>query len=135
MSAILEEGGAAAAGGTSGVPRPPFLEIASVGKQFGRFVALKDVSLSIAEGEFVSFVGPSGCGKTTLLRAIAGLDPATTGVIRQAGREITGLPPAARFRHRLPILRAVPEPDRHAERGLWAPRARLDAHAHRRAGG
>jgi iron(III) transport system ATP-binding protein len=96
MSATLEEGGAPAAGGTPGSPRPPFLEIASVGKQFGRFVALKDVSLSIAEGEFVSFVGPSGCGKTTLLRAIAGLDPATTGVIRQAGREITGLPPAAR---------------------------------------
>ena len=96
MSAILEEGGAAAAGGTPNAPRPPFLEISSVGKQFGRFVALKDVSLSIAEGEFVSFVGPSGCGKTTLLRAIAGLDPATTGVIRQAGREITGLPPAAR---------------------------------------
>ena len=96
MSAMLEEGGAAAASGTPNAPRPPFLEISSVGKQFGRFVALKDVSLSIAEGEFVSFVGPSGCGKTTLLRAIAGLDPATTGVIRQAGREITGLPPAAR---------------------------------------
>jgi iron(III) transport system ATP-binding protein len=82
--------------GTTPAPRPPFLDIVSVGKQFGSFVALKDVSLTIAEGEFVSFVGPSGCGKTTLLRAIAGLDPATTGVIRQAGREITGLPPGAR---------------------------------------
>jgi iron(III) transport system ATP-binding protein len=96
MSATLEEGGAVAMGGPPAASRPPFLEIASVGKQFGTFVALKDVSLSIAEGEFVSFVGPSGCGKTTLLRAIAGLDPATTGLIRQAGREITGLPPAAR---------------------------------------
>lgn len=93
MSVAIEE---AAARGQVPAARPPFLEIASVGKQFGSFVALKDVSLSIAEGEFVSFVGPSGCGKTTLLRAIAGLDPATTGVIRQAGREITGLPPAAR---------------------------------------
>jgi iron(III) transport system ATP-binding protein len=74
----------------------PYLDIAGVGKQFGTFVALKDVSLSIQEGEFISFLGPSGCGKTTLLRAIAGLDPATTGVIRQAGRDITGLPPAAR---------------------------------------
>ena len=95
MSVALEEGGATT-GGHKPPARPPFLEIASVGKQFGSFVALKDVSLSISEGEFVSFVGPSGCGKTTLLRAIAGLDPATTGVIRQAGREITGLPPAAR---------------------------------------
>ena len=95
MSVVLEEGGATT-GGHKPPARPPFLEITSVGKQFGSFVALKDVSLSIAEGEFVSFVGPSGCGKTTLLRAIAGLDPATTGLIRQAGREITGLPPAAR---------------------------------------
>jgi iron(III) transport system ATP-binding protein len=96
MSVALEEGSAPGAGDAPQAARSPFLEITSVGKQFGSFVALKDVSLSIAEGEFVSFVGPSGCGKTTLLRAIAGLDPATTGVIRQAGREITGLPPAAR---------------------------------------
>jgi iron(III) transport system ATP-binding protein len=95
MPAVLEEGAAAIADAPPAA-RPPFLEITSVGKQFGTFVALQDVSLRIAEGEFVSFVGPSGCGKTTLLRAIAGLDPATTGVIRQAGREITGLPPAAR---------------------------------------
>ena len=94
MSAALDmpaEGGSAAPGGPA-----PYLDIVSVGKQFGSFVALKDVTLQIAEGEFVSFVGPSGCGKTTLLRAIAGLDPATAGIIRQAGREITGLPPAAR---------------------------------------
>jgi iron(III) transport system ATP-binding protein len=94
MSAALDmpaEGGAAAPARLQ-----PYLDILSVGKQFGAFVALKDVSLQIAEGEFVSFVGPSGCGKTTLLRAIAGLDPASTGVIRQAGREITGLPPSAR---------------------------------------
>jgi len=94
MSAALDM---PAEGGANAPPRPgPYLDIVSVGKQFGSFVALKDVSLSIEEGEFVSFVGPSGCGKTTLLRAIAGLDPATAGVIRQAGREITGLPPAAR---------------------------------------
>jgi iron(III) transport system ATP-binding protein len=94
MSAALDsrtEGGAGARAAGSA-----FLDIVSVGKQFGTFVALKDVTLAIAEGEFVSFLGPSGCGKTTLLRAIAGLDPATTGVIRQAGREITGLPPAER---------------------------------------
>ena len=96
MSVAVEDAGPAAAQGASAARRPPFLEITSLGKQFGSFVALKDVSLSIAEGEFVSFLGPSGCGKTTLLRAIAGLDPATSGIIRQAGREITGLPPGAR---------------------------------------
>jgi iron(III) transport system ATP-binding protein len=94
MSAALDmpaEGGARTPARTA-----PYLEILSVGKQFGTFVALKDVTLAIEEGEFVSFLGPSGCGKTTLLRAIAGLDPASVGVIRQGGREITGLPPAER---------------------------------------
>ncbi|WP_240632850.1 ABC transporter ATP-binding protein [Dickeya lacustris] len=43
--------------------------------------ALKDINLTIREGEFVSFIGPSGCGKTTLLRAIADLEPITSGEI------------------------------------------------------
>src|SRR5215813_5819406 len=74
----------------------PFLVIENVVKRFGGFVALSDVSVSIRTGELVSFVGPSGCGKTTLLRAIAGLDPATSGRILQADRDITGLPPSQR---------------------------------------
>jgi iron(III) transport system ATP-binding protein len=77
-------------------PSEPFLVIENVVKRFGTFVALEGVSLAIQPGEFVSFVGPSGCGKTTLLRAIAGLDPATSGRIVQAGRDITALPPSQR---------------------------------------
>ncbi len=74
----------------------PYLRISDVSKQFGRFEALKHISLDIAEGEFVCFLGPSGCGKTTLLRAIAGLDPQTSGRIEQAGQDISALPPAQR---------------------------------------
>ncbi len=73
-----------------------YLEVRNLHKRFGDFTALGDISLDIAEGEFVCFLGPSGCGKTTLLRAIAGLDPQTSGTIRQKDRDVSNLPPAAR---------------------------------------
>jgi len=73
-----------------------YLVVEEVSKAFGSVLALDRVSLTVAAGEFVSFLGPSGCGKTTLLRAIAGLDPATSGRIYQSGKDITALPPAAR---------------------------------------
>lgn len=74
----------------------PYLEIENVVKTFGDFTALRDATVTIRKGELVSFLGPSGCGKTTLLRAIAGLDPATSGRIVQGGRDVTALPPSAR---------------------------------------
>lgn len=73
-----------------------YLQIDGLWKAFGDFTALRDVSLTVNEGEFVCFLGPSGCGKTTLLRAIAGLDPQSRGTIRQGGRDISTLPPSKR---------------------------------------
>jgi iron(III) transport system ATP-binding protein len=73
-----------------------FLRVEGLGRDYGRFTAMADISLSVASGEFLCLLGPSGCGKTTLLRAIAGLDTPSRGRIFQAGREITRLPPAQR---------------------------------------
>ncbi|WPB87404.1 ABC transporter ATP-binding protein [Sediminicoccus rosea] len=74
----------------------PFLNVAGLGRDFGRFTAVQEVQLAVAEGEFLCLLGPSGCGKTTLLRMIAGLEAPSRGRIFQAGREVTHLPPAAR---------------------------------------
>jgi iron(III) transport system ATP-binding protein len=87
--------------GTSAVnqtnaPEKLYLSIENLWKAFGGFVALKDISLNINEGEFVCFLGPSGCGKTTLLRAIAGLGLQSQGVVKQAGNDISNLPPSER---------------------------------------
>jgi len=57
---------------------------------FNPVEALKDVSLTIKKGEFITFIGPSGCGKTTLLRLIAGLDRPQGGKVFSDGEEITG---------------------------------------------
>src|SRR3954468_289308 len=62
------------------------IDIVGLGKEYvsgqGRVVALEDINLRIAPGEFVCIVGPSGCGKSTLLRILAGLAKETSGTIK-----------------------------------------------------
>jgi len=71
-----------------------FVQIEKVGMRFdtkkGKFVALKEIDLTIRQGEFVSLIGHSGCGKSTLLNLIAGLTLPTTGAMLCANREIAG---------------------------------------------
>jgi ABC-type Fe3+/spermidine/putrescine transport system ATPase subunit len=61
------------------------LVLTNLGRTFGSFAAVQDVSLTLREGEFVSLLGPSGCGKTTTLRMIAGFIGPTTGTIEMNG--------------------------------------------------
>lgn len=72
------------------------LKIQSMVKQFGAFTAVRDVDVTIRDGEFVFLLGPSGCGKTTTLRMIAGLEMPTSGRIEIKGRNVTFLKPRYR---------------------------------------
>ena len=60
------------------------------------FHAVKDMSLNIADGEFMVLVGPSGCGKTTALRMVAGLEDITSGILRIGGKEVNDETPKER---------------------------------------
>lgn len=68
------------------------LETTSVAKQFGRFPALKGVSLFAEDGEFLALLGPSGSGKTTLLRIIAGLETPDAGAVSFRGEDLLAKP-------------------------------------------
>jgi len=74
------------------------IRIEGVSKFFGKknVPALKDVSLTIQDREFMVLLGPSGCGKTTLLRCIAGLEYPNYGRIFIGGRDVTDAPPRSR---------------------------------------
>ena len=71
-----------------------FIQIQGVEQAFktpkGRFIALRDIDLTVAKGEFVALIGHSGCGKSTLLNLIAGLTRPTQGALLCANREIAG---------------------------------------------
>ncbi len=68
-----------------------FLSLSGVRKSFGGAPVVRDVSLAVERGEFVTLLGPSGCGKTTILRMIAGFETPSAGAIRIGGRDVTHL--------------------------------------------
>ena len=72
------------------------LELDHIYKDFGQGDVLKDLCLTVEEGEFLTLLGPSGCGKTTILRIIAGLESPTKGRVLLDGEDITHLPPEKR---------------------------------------
>ncbi|MFC4783679.1 ABC transporter ATP-binding protein [Nocardioides sp. MAHUQ-72] len=76
---------------------PPAISLRAATKRFptksgGAFTALRDVTLDVAPGEFVSIVGPTGCGKSTTLSLVSGLEPASQGTAHVHGRPVAGIP-------------------------------------------
>ena len=72
------------------------LELDRISKKFGDLAAVSELSVTIPQGEFFSFLGPSGCGKTTILRMISGFIDPTEGEVRLAGRPLAGIGPNRR---------------------------------------
>jgi multiple sugar transport system ATP-binding protein len=72
------------------------LDLVSIQKSFDTVKILHDVSISLADGEFLVLVGPSGCGKSTLMNIIAGLEEPTGGLLKLDGQDITHVAPAER---------------------------------------
>ena len=76
-----------------GVHIMQLLDLNNVTTKYGDMTAIRDVSLSVAEGHIISIVGSNGAGKTTLLNTISGVLPSAGGTITFAGKEIGHLPP------------------------------------------
>jgi ABC-type Fe3+/spermidine/putrescine transport system ATPase subunit len=72
------------------------LSIRTIAKSFGGHIVLRDISLKVAEGEFLTILGESGSGKTTLLRIIAGFEQPSSGEVWMAGERLDLLPPYKR---------------------------------------
>lgn len=79
----------APAGRTGAASEDPVLSLRGLGWTVGGAVIVEDVSIEVAEGEFVAVIGPNGAGKTSLFNLISGLNPATRGTVALDGRDIT----------------------------------------------
>lgn len=72
--------------------RKPIIELRNVTKSYGNKTILKDLNLTINDGEFLTILGPSGCGKTTALRLIAGFEDLTGGAVILDGQDVSNVP-------------------------------------------
>jgi putative spermidine/putrescine transport system ATP-binding protein len=95
-TAALEHDSEQVAKDTIEWPARVALELCQVTKSYSEVPAVRDISLSLSEGEFLTLLGPSGCGKTTLLNMVAGFFPPSSGQVLIQGRDVTRLMPHQR---------------------------------------
>jgi NitT/TauT family transport system ATP-binding protein len=139
---------------------PPAIELRGVTKRFASpggapYTALRDLSLTVAPGEFCAVVGPTGCGKSTTLTLVAGLERPSAGEVQVDGRPVTGITPGVGFMFQTdailpwksvldnvaagPRFRGVPKRAAIADARDWIRRVRLagfeDRYPHQLSGG
>ena len=81
---------------SAGTSADPLLSLRNITKSFGQHTVLREISLAVASGEFLTILGESGSGKTTLLRILAGFEQPTAGEVWMAGERLDQLPPYKR---------------------------------------
>ena len=97
MAAALSDDAMKAGDAPAAADAVPYVEFESIVKSYdGRTLVVRDLDLSIREGEFLTLLGPSGSGKTTCLMMLAGFETPSAGTIRIAGRSVHDLPPRQR---------------------------------------
>ena len=136
------------------------IELTGVTKRFvtpsgAAFTALRDVDLVIEPGQFCAVVGPTGCGKSTTLTMVAGLEPASAGVVRIGGQAVDGIAQGTSFMFQSdalmpwktvlgnvslgPVFRGISKKEAHASARDWLRRVGLagfeDHHPHQLSGG
>ena len=74
----------------------PVVQLRRVSKRYGELAAVRELTLEVEEGEFLTLLGPSGCGKTTTLRLISGFEVPDDGEVVIEGRVVDALPPFRR---------------------------------------
>lgn len=89
---VLPAGAGELAARDAAQPETSAVEFRNIDIAYGKFVAVRDFSLAIRKGSFVTLLGPSGCGKTTILRSIAGLVDISAGQISIGGRRVDDVP-------------------------------------------
>ena len=89
---------------TDSDPRPILLEVRDVVVHYGRIQALHGVSLVVREGELVTLLGSNGAGKTTMMRAISGLRPLSSGSVWFDGKDVSKVKAHRRVTDRIVVL-------------------------------
>ncbi len=82
----------------------PLLQLEGITVRYGQTIAVRELSLRVAQGEIVTLLGANGAGKSSTLNAIVGLAPVVGGRVLVGGHDVTGRPPEAVVRHRVTLV-------------------------------